>query len=412
MPKYAYQVQDAEERVLTGTMDGSSADEILDRLTDKNLIPLSVDELNFDGSRKGQSFIDKINAGLAKRKNKVQYKDVVFFTRQLATMVGEGVPLAKSLDQLSKGEKPAFKNVINTVNFDISTGYTFSDAIAKHPNAFNTIFVSVCRAGEIAGALDRVLYELADYMENIEALKSKVKAATRYPMVIAGLIGAMVLFMVWKLVPVFEGIYKSMNATLPVPTQILIWSSNILRNHFFTVILICIGLFALLKFLMTRDEFVFLLHKNLLKVFVFGPIMRKNILALYCRTMALLMEAGTPILKATEMAGAVVGNRLYTKSIEDVYNSLKSGELLSVALENTKQFPILVTQLVSTGEMSGKVDELLRKAAEFYEREITNTVDSLASIIEPILIVALGIIVGSILIALYLPVFMIGEFIG
>ncbi len=411
MAKFSYKVRDMEDLVFEGTIECATSDEAIDRLAERDLIVLAVEELNFDGSQKHSSFLDSFGKGVQRYRNKVPYKDVVFFTRQLATMVGEGVPMPRCLEQLAKGEKKVFKDIIQAVGSDIARGYTFSDAVAKQPGAFNNMFVSVSRAGELSGALDRVLYELADYMENVEAMRSKIKGAMRYPMVISGFISLMVTGILIWLVPMFSNIYASLNAALPLPTRILIFCSNAIRHYFFILVLLAVGVYLFYKYLCTRPEFKYWHDRNFLKIPVFGVTMRKNILANFCRTLALLLESGTPILTAIEMGGAVVGNKFYAKCLEDVYSSLRQGDMLSIALEKTGAFPILVTQLVSTGEVSGKVDGLLRKAAAFYEREIRYTVDNLAAIIEPFLIIIIGAIVGGILLSLYLPVFMIGQFI-
>lgn len=412
MPKYFYKARDVNDRIVTGNADGATLDEVIDRLGEKKLIPISVDELNFDGSRKNQNFTDKLKKSFATTKNKVPYKEVVFFTRQLATMVEAGVPLVKSLEQLAIAEKPVFKAVILAVAADISHGNTFSDSIARHPGAFNNLFVATCHAGEIAGALDKVLDQLATYMEYTENLQGKVKSAMRYPTFIAGFVMILVAGILWKLVPIFEGLYGGFGAKLPGPTLLLVNLSNLFRNNIPMVIVVALLLWAGFKVAMTSDQFKFVFDKYLLYLPIFGIIMRKNIWSVFSRTMALLMEAGTPILQATEICGMVVGNKMFAKGIEEVYAGLRRGELLSTSLGKTKLFPAMVVQLTATGEESGKVDELLRKAAEFYEQEIKNTVDSLASIIEPVLIIILGGIVGSILICLYLPVFSMGKIIG
>ena len=409
MPKYQYKIRDEHDRLLTGTIDGSSVEEVVDQLSEKNYVPITIDELNFDGSKKDQTFFEKLNSGLLRIQNKVPYKDVVFFTRQLATMVEAGVPLAQALTQLSEAEKPVFKKIILQIATDISIGSTFSDAISRHPGAFNNMYVSVIRSGEIAGSLDKVLEQMATYMENVQALKQKVKGAMRYPMFIAIFVTILVIGILWKLVPIFEAMYSSFNAELPKPTQILIMVSQIVRTRILLVIGVIIALFFLYKAAMTNDSFKSFIHKYILKFPVFGGILKKNIWSTFCRTMALLMDSGTPILQAIEISGAVVNNKLYSRSLEFVYNKLRTGEVLSKSLKDTGQFPVLITQLTATGEEAGKVDELLRKAAEFYEREIHVTVDSLAAIIEPFLIIILGTIVGAILISLYLPIFMIGK---
>jgi type IV pilus assembly protein PilC len=411
MPKFEYKAHDSKNRLLTGTAEGMNADEVLDKLAQKNLIPLGIEELNFDGSRKNQPFMEQLKEGWEKFQGRVPYKSVVFFTRQLATMIEGGVHLSRALEQLAKSERPTFKKVILQVAEDISIGYTFSDAISRHPAVFDQMFVSVVRSGETAGALDQVLDQLATYMENIEALKSKVKAAMRYPMFIAGFVTLLVIGILWKLVPMFEGLYSSLGANLPKPTQVLIAVSHFIQGYFPWIILALILLIIAFQVAMTNENFRLKVHTYILNFPVFGGILRKNIWANFCRTMALLMESGTPILSAIEIGAGVVKNKLYANALQDVYNNLRQGDLLSASLEKTTIFPVLITQLVSTGEESGKVDDLLRKAAEFYEREIKNVVDSLASIIEPFLIIMLGGVVGSILIALYFPIFMIGKLI-
>ncbi|MBN2037001.1 MAG: type II secretion system F family protein [Chitinispirillaceae bacterium] len=412
MAKYYYKARDVNDRIVTGNIEGVTIDEVIDRLGDKQLIPIQVDELNFDGSRRNQTFADKFREGFTRSSTKVPFKEVVFFTRQLATMVEAGVPLVKALEQLAIAEKPVFKKIISTIAEDISRGNTFSDAVARHPGAFNNLFVSVCHAGEVAGALDKVLDQLATYMEYSEAMRSKVKSAMRYPTFIAGFVTLLVAAILWKLVPIFANLYKGFGADLPGPTMLLVNISNAFQHGFLWILLTCVLLVIGYKMAMTQDKVKFYLHKYILYIPVFGMIMRKNIWSVFSRTMALLMEAGTPILQATEICGAVVGNKMFSKGLEEVYANLRRGELLSASIQKTKLFPPMVVQLVSTGEESGKVDELLRKAAEFYEREIKNTVDSLAAIIEPFLIIILGGIVGGILICLYLPVFSMGKLIS
>lgn len=409
MARFSFKARDSQDRILTGSMEGSSVDEVLERLSVKNLTTVSVDELNFDGTSRNRSFVDRINDTLIAMQNKVPYRAVVFFTRQIATMLEGGVPLTRALEQLAGSEKPVFSKIINQVADDIEIGHTFSDAIAKHPGAFNKMYVAVVRSGEASGSLDGVLDQLATYMENIEAMKSKIKAAMRYPLFIAGFVIILVIAILWKLVPMFQNIYLSLGGTLPTPTRMLVAVSDIVRERMPLVIALIVALIIAFRVALTTDWFRFIFDKYTLKVPLFGGIVRKNILATFCRTMALLLDSGTPILEALQIAGAVVNNGLYAKALEDVYGSLRQGELLSAALERSGKFPVLITQLVSTGEVSGRIDALLRKAAEFYEREIKNVVDSLAAIIEPFLIIILGSVVGMILIALYFPIFTMGK---
>ena len=412
MPNYTYKAHDNRNRVIVGTIEGASIDEVAENLTAKNLLPISVEVLNFDGTTRNQKFSEKITMSFRRYKSRVPYKTIVFFTRQFATMIGGGVPLARALEQLAHAEKTAFRKTILQIRDDIAIGQSFSDAVSRHPGIFNTTFISIIRSGEIAGALDTVLDQLATYMENVEAMRSKVKAAMRYPMFIGGFVTILIIGILWKLVPVFEGMYSGFGATLPAPTLLLVSISHFLRDNILPLAAIMILGAIGYHIGMANDRFKTGIHALMLRAPVFGNILSKNILAVFSRTMALLMESGTPILQAIEIAGGVVGNKVYSKAIEDVYRRLQQGDLLSAALAGSGRFPPLVQQMVATGEESGKVGDLLCKAAEFYEREIKNTVDALASIIEPFMIISLGGIVGSILVALYLPVFSIGKLLG
>jgi type IV pilus assembly protein PilC len=412
MPNYTYKAHDTRNRLIAGTMEGASVDAVVESLTGRNLLPIAVDEMNFDGSARNEKFSEKIAANLKRFQGRVPYKTVVFFTRQFATMIAGGVPLARALEQLAGAEKTAFRTIINQIKDDISIGYSFSDAIARHPGVFNSMFISIIRSGEMAGALDAVLDQLATYMENVEAMRAKVKAAMRYPMFIGGFVIILIIGILWKLVPIFEGMYSGFGATLPAPTLMLVAVSHFFRDNLLPLgVIIVLGAIGY-QVGMANDRFKTGIHALTLRIPVFGGILTKNILAVFSRTMALLLESGTPILQAIEIAGGVVNNKVYAKAIEHVYRRLQQGDLLSAALAGSGRFPALVQQLVATGEESGKVGDLLRKAAEFYEREIKNVVDSLAAIIEPFLIMFLGGIVGSILVALYLPIFSIGKLMG
>jgi type IV pilus assembly protein PilC len=411
MPKFSYKVRDRDNRVMIGTMEGSTSDEVADRLSEMSFLPVEINELGFDGTSRSTTLQDAFKDAFKSKGSKVPFKDLVLFTRQLGTMVGQGVTLSRSLEQLQKGEKPVFQAVIKQVADDISTGFTFSDAIARHPTVFNQMYVAVCQSGEVAGALDRVLEGLANYLEDVYVMRQKVKTATRYPTVLFIFVTIMVVGILYKLVPTFENIYKGMGANLPIPTQILITLSHVVRDHFILAVIAIIAAFIGLRVGMNMPGFKVLYDRNVLRVPVIGGVLTKSIWAVFSRTMALLLDAGTPILKAVEIASAAVDNRYYASRLERVYTSLKRGTQLSEALESCQLFPVLIIQLTSTGESSGKVDAMLSKAAEFYEREIKSVVDNLAALLEPILIVILGGIVGAILIALYLPIFKMGQYI-
>ncbi len=220
MSKYSFKARDENNRIITGTTEGLNEGEILDKLSEKNQIPIAIEELNFDGTRKDWTFIDKINDGLLRMQNRVPYKTVVFFTRQFATMIHAGVPIIRALRQLAESEKPVFKRIITSIAEDISRGSNLHEAVEKHPGAFSTMYVAVIHSGEIAGALENVLEQLATYMENTEALRQKVKGATRYPVFITLFVVVLMVLILWKLVPTFEKLYAGFNTELPKPTQL------------------------------------------------------------------------------------------------------------------------------------------------------------------------------------------------
>jgi type II secretory pathway component PulF len=409
MPKYAYKARDQFAKLVSGTAEGGSEYDVADRLSERLLTPLTIEELNFDGTQKSSAFLERIQGSFMRMQTRVPSNAVVFFTRQLATMIKAGVPLARALDQLAYTERPAFQKILLTVADDISMGSSFSEAISRHPGAFDSVYVAVVRSGEVAGALDRVMDELATHQENAAALRAKVKGAMRYPIFVGIFVVALIVGILWKLVPIFERMYASFNAELPAMTQGLINVSNVLTHNIPPFFLGAVGVVIGGWLAMHSNRVRRVVHRYILYFPVFGAILKKNLWARYCRTMAILMGAGTPILQATEISAAVLGNAYFAEAIEEVYQRLRRGELLSDSLGETGRFPVLVKQLVATGESTGQLDELLRSAAEFYEREIRVTVDSLASIIEPFLLIGLGGVVAIILIALYLPVFQIGK---
>jgi len=411
MAQFSYKTRDAQGRPHSGTMEGGSIDDCVGRLEARGLLPISVEEQSPSGAPGGGAFSERVGERLHAMRTRVPYRNVVFFTRQLATMINGGVPLPRAVEQLSRDEIPLFKGILEQICYDLGFGSAFSDALSKHPGAFGGMFVAVIRAGEAAGALDTVLNQLADYMENTETMKSKIKAAMRYPAAVSLLVLAVVTGVLIKLVPIFKDMYAGFGAKLPGPTLLLISISDAIRNNALITFLIVAAIAGAVFVLQNVESTSYMIHKYILKAPIFGNILRKNILAVYCRTMSLLMNSGTPILKATEITESAVNNKHYARALQGVRNDLQHGEPLSSALTRAAEFPVLITQMVATGEESGRIDELLNKAAEFYDKEIRNIVDSLASIIEPVLIVILGGIVGSILIALYLPVFNIGKLI-
>ncbi|MFH1762341.1 MAG: type II secretion system F family protein [bacterium] len=410
MPTFQYKARDVTGALKTGNIEAANQAEVLDKMAEREFVPITVEQAGLKStSAADQSLFGRINAWMLDMQSSVSLKDLVFFTRQLATMVGAGVPLVKSIQGLADTQQPVFKRILLEVAEDISGGDTFAEALAKHRKIFDDMFVSVVKSGEMSGKLDVVLNQLANYQERAQAIKAKVKGATRYPMVIAGILTMAMALMLFFMVPKFQNMYASMNAELPAITMLLVHLSEFLRTKFLLSLGIVIAIVMALRYYLkteigSRNWDYISIHMP-----VFGQLIVKNLLARMSRTLALLLSSGNPMVQSMEMVSEIMGNVYFSEAILNIIAELKNGEPLAEAFQKTGMFPSLVVQLIHTGEETGSVDNLLIKCADFYEREVNVSVDSLSSMMEPILIVVMGVVVGGMLLALYMPVFSIGE---
>jgi len=409
MPKYAYEALDKGGKKVKGEIEANSEEVIVERLRGMGFYPTNVKRKKMSTGRMDLATLPILRNVL----QRVNSKRLTTFSRQFATLIGAGLPLLRSLRILEEqSDSVIFKRKIREISQDVEGGSTLSDALGKHPKIFDKLYVNMVRAGEIGGVLENVFLKIADFLEKRQALKSKVKAAMTYPLVVLTLAVVIVGFILLKIVPKFRDIFAQLGAKeLPLPTEILITASEILVKRAYLVILgIVILVFLIRKINRTKNgKLMFDIMK--LKLPVFGEILRKLAITRWASTLATLITSGVPILQALDIVKDTSGNEVIARAMIKVHSSIKDGETIHEPLAQCEIFPPLVVHMVAVGEETGAIDQMLTKVAEAYEREVDATVDALASIIEPIMIVCLGVMVGSVVIALYLPLFMIPKLI-
>jgi type IV pilus assembly protein PilC len=396
MPQtYDYKVRDRTGSMVTGQLVGDSETLVLQRLREMGMTPVEV-------KKAGTGMKMEINL----RPGRVKLKTIAVFCRQFATMVNSGLPILRSLSILGdQTDNQELEKVLVQARTDVERGSSLSAALAKHPKAFNNLFISMIKAGETGGVLDDVLLSLADQIEKEVELRRQIKSAMTYPIVVVALVmlilGAMLLFVV----PQFETIYTNLGGTLPLPTRILLGISNAFRNYWYIIGLgAVVGSFFFRRYKKT-DAGRARVDAAKIRVPVFGPLFHKVALARFASTLGMLLKAGVPILQALDNVKETVNNRVIADAIDDVKTSVREGESIAKPMGKHKVFPPMVVQMMAVGEETGAVDTMLDKVAQFYNNEVTAQVDALTSLIEPLLIAFIGGAVGAAVIALYMPMF-------
>ncbi|RPI53350.1 MAG: type II secretion system F family protein [Deltaproteobacteria bacterium] len=339
-------------------------------------------------------------------KTKVTPKDVVVFIRQLSTMIDAGLPLIQGLEVLAnQQENKTFKKILLDTKSDVEGGFTFADALRKHPNQFDRLFCNMVAAGEMGGMLDDVLKRLADYMEKAQRLKRKVKGALTYPIIVLAISALVLGVILIFVIPVFEQMFADFGSNLPLPTQIVVNLSDFVQSYFLVMIGVAVVLVFLLKKYYKTENGRRVVDRLILKLPVFGPLLKKVAVAKLTRTLGTLLDSGVPILEALNVAAGTAGNKLVEETIYSVRSSVSEGRTIAQPLGESGIFPSMVVQMISVGETTGALDQMLNKIADFYDEEVETAVDALTSMIEPFMIVFLGGTVGSIIVAMYLPIF-------
>jgi len=403
MPNYKYVAKGHDGKTATGSIEAKAESEVIDILRKKDLIIVSISEASA-GFRMSSA---------AGGKKKVKIDDLVVFSRQLATMVDAGIPLVGALDILGEQmENKTFGAVILTVRNDVETGSSLSDALGKHKKIFSALFVNMVKAGESSGMLDDILDRLAEYLEKTSSLQKKVHSAMVYPMVVSGMAMLITIVLLWKVVPVFKTIFEGFGAKLPTPTMVLITISEFLQKYLIMIAIALTVLGFLFKRYIETEKGRTKIDGILLNMPIFGILFRKVAISKFTRTLSTLIKSGVPILSALEIVGKTSGNKVVEKAIDGVRSSVREGESIAEPLAKSKIFPSMVTRMVSVGEQSGELEKMLSKIADFYDEQVDTAVSGLTSMIEPLIIAFLGIVIGSIVICMFLPIFKITSVVG
>ncbi|BAZ95019.1 type II secretory pathway, component PulF [Thiohalobacter thiocyanaticus] len=346
-----------------------------------------------------------------RRKKKIEPKDIAIFTRQLATMMSAGVPLVQAFDIIGRGhENPSMQELVMTIKTDVEGGSNLRDALAKHPLYFDELVCNLVEAGEAAGVLDTLLDKIATYKEKTEALKSKIKKALFYPtavVVVAFIVTAILLIFV---VPQFEELFAGFGADLPAFTRMVIDLSEFMQSYWWAVFGIIGGLiYGFMQAKRRSPAFNHTLDKIVLKLPIVGDILTKAAIARYARTLSTMFAAGVPLVEALDSVAGATGNSVYSNAVLRMRDQVSTGLQLQLAMNQTGLFPNMVVQMVAIGEEAGSLDAMLSKVADFYEQEVDDAVDGLSSLLEPLIMAILGVLVGGLVIAMYLPIFKMGQ---
>lgn len=391
MPTFTYTARDVKGALKSATIEANDAQDVAAQLRKLRMTVVKIEE-----------------AGAAKptTKGKIPMRDIVIFTRQFSTMINSGLPLVQALDILSKqSENKVLQEVTKQVVFDVESGNTVADALAKHPNAFTDLYVNMVAAGEAGGILDTILMRLASFMEKNDALVRKVKGAMIYPGVIMSVAGIAICVLLIFVIPVFKGMFAEAGQALPLPTQIVIAMSEFLTGYWYLVFGGIAGAVYGIKNYYKTPAGQLVLDRLMLKAPILGDVLKKSAVSRFTRTLGTLISSGVSILEGLEITAKTAGNRVISDAIMASRASIAGGDTISAPLAKSNVFPPMVISMISVGEQTGGLDEMLSKIADFYDEEVDAAVSGLLSLLEPVMIVFLGVVVGGMVVAMYLPIF-------
>ena len=391
MPTYTYTARAVNGELKTSTIDAPSREEVVAQLRRQRMSVVKVDE----ESKKAKT-----------PRGSIKMRDIVIFTRQFSTMINAGLPLVQALDILAKQtENKTLSEVTRAVVFDVESGHTVADALAKHPNAFSDLYVNMVAAGEAGGILDTILMRLATFTEKNDALVRKVKGAMIYPGVIMSVAVIAICVLLIFVIPVFETMFGSVGLALPLPTRVVIGLSRFLKGYWWLIGGGIAGSFVMVKRYYATPGGKLLIDKAMLKVPVLGDVLRKSAVSRFTRTLGTLISSGVSILDGLEITAKTAGNRVIQDAIMASRASIAGGDTIAAPLQKSAVFPPMVISMIAVGEQTGGLDEMLSKIADFYDEEVDAAVSGLLSLLEPVMIVFLGVVVGGMVVAMYLPIF-------
>ena len=401
MAQFKYVAKNTTGKVVEGVIDASAQKTASDKLRSQRFTVMTLSEV-----KGGESLLDRLNPF----KKGVNSKDLVIFSRQLATLVSAGVPIVQGLNILTDQiQSPIFKRIIEAIRSDIESGIAIADAMKKHPKAFSELYVSMIRAGETGGVLDSILERLSAYLEAAEELRGKVKGAMVYPIVVSGVAGVVTLFLLVFVIPTFKSVFASFGSELPFATLILLGISDFLRHNFLYILLIPVGAYIAGKKWYATDQGVTFVDKRLIGLPVIGDLLKKVAVAKFTRTLGTLIKSGVPILQALDTVAKTAGNKVVEGAILKARESIREGEKIADPLKLSGVFPPMVIQMISVGEETGNLEIMLTKIADFYDQEVDTAVKAMTSLIEPVIICVMGLVIGSIVICMFLPIFQMSS---
>lgn len=403
MPTFKYVAKDFEARTYSGKISADDQSMVIDELRKRKLIIISLEE-----EKKSSLF----SSAPREQSAPIKTEDVILFSRQMATMVDAGIPILQTVEALQEQTtNPSFKKVLSTVRDDIRLGSGLSAAFAKHPKVFDNLFVNMIRVGETGGVLTAVLDRVSSYMEKTEQLKRKITSALVYPSVIVSMAVIITVVLLIKVVPTFTGIYASFDRELPAMTQVLVNVSDALRYNFLVIILSIVVAVSIGMAYQRTEKGAYHIDTLKLKLPIFGDLLKKVAVSRFCRTLAVLIQSGVPILEGLDIVCKTIGNRVLEKVVVRVIDCVREGESIAEELGRSKVFPAMVTKMISVGEQTGQLDKMLVKVADFFDEQVDAAVETLTSLIEPFIIGFLGIVIGFIVIALFMPIISITQLI-
>jgi type IV pilus assembly protein PilC len=411
MPTYYYRARDATGRAHEGIEVAGSEEDVLRVLESSHLIPIHIEHRTPSAAavvrgRVAQQYTETLD----RWRGAVKPVAVALFARQLSTMINAGLPMVRCLRSISRDhEDKKLGGILSQVADDVQKGESLSSALSKHRGAFDQVFVSLVNTGEVSGTLDRIMDQTAGYLERAETLRLKVQAALRYPIFVLSFAVIILVAMVVKIIPMFANIYDRFRVALPWPTQVLLTVSDlVVANLLIVTALVAIAL-GLFFYVSQTHRGRFWIDQAKFNLPLFGPLIRMYAVTKFSRTLSILIASGTQILHALKVMRPVPGNKVLERGIDQVRSQVEEGDSLSRAMEEAGVFPEMLVQMTATGEETGQLDNMLGRTADFYEQRVTSQVDGLSSLIEPIAIVLLGGLVGVMLLALYLPIFNLGQ---
>jgi len=406
---FHYLTKDEEGQRKEGEIRADSLDIAVEKLSSGGQMIISLKEADETFDFLGP-FLDEIQLSIEKIKNRVPLSNIVFFTRQLATMFSAGLTLERAIQSLAAEEKhKKFKRILINVAENIRKGLNLSESLSRHPGVFNSLFVAMTKAGEVSGNLNEILDQLATYLESLDDTRRKVKSAMNYPVFMVVFLGLMLSAMFMWIIPKFSDVYAQLGAGLPAATRSLMefsqWFSQNAGLMFFLFILVSFILWLISK----TQRGGYAVDSFLLKIPVFGALIDQSILNKFCKTFGILLGAGVPVLESTDLLKKVVDNKVYAKAVEDASNFIRDGYNISTALRRTEVFPSILLQLAATGEDTGELDTLLDRASDYYQKQVNALVDRMTTLIEPLLILMVGGVIALMVVLTYLPVFHLGS---